>query len=327
MLLACAVLGSCRAQTHRRSFSIWWHPIRRTVLQGQRRRGASRLGLHRKAFRSVGPELIYRGIGLSRVARPTITRSLPGSSSPSRSADRRFHSEVSGRLAATSMAVVSSVASAGLASLTQLNLGDGTHLSVSDSVGAALADALSSVASSSPVLTQPVLTPPDVLTAIGGPRRSDDASRPDTLTVANASNESNNADVSGNNHDGHSGPSSDYNPVNPLPGTTADGFADESVRAILTEISSGIISQAANKPIARPATSGPPQTLSRIEPATLILLASALVLTANRLRRPRHCRAEPRASAHQSRRSARGSEPRYVVVHPGEIATSKTSGS
>jgi len=235
-----------------------------------------------------GPESIYRGVGLSRMAGPTITRLLSGPSSPA-AVGLIAMSKSSGRLAAASMADVASVGSAGLASVTQLNLGDGAYLSVSDSVGAALADNLSSAAWSSPVLAPPVLTPPDVLTAIGGLPRSDVASRPDTPTVANESNKSNNADVSGNNHDGQSGPSTDYNPVSPLPVSTDDRLADESVRAILTEISSGIISRASEQTDRAAGDFGAAANLvQNPEPATLILLASALVLTANRLRRLRH---------------------------------------
>ena len=264
---------------------------------------AARLGL-----RVTRPDLlgfyggpgVYKGLGLAGLARTSGSTVAPWTSSHLGiglvAALKPSH-----HVAATSVADVGFVASTSLASVTQLDLGDGAHLSVSDSVGAALADAISSSASSGDV-----------------------ASPPATPTVLNDVKDSTKADVTGNNSDGQSGPGSGYNPVSPLPDSTASGAADESVKAILTDIASGIISSDSEQTYLAAAGdfAAAGSLVQNPEPATLILLASALAIDGkNGLRR----RQTPKA--HQSCRSARCSEPRYVVVRPGEIAMSKASGS
>ena len=121
-------------------------------------------------------------------------------------------------------------------------------------------------------------------------------SPPATPAVANDVNEStNNADVSGNNHgqggpsNGQSGPRSDYNSVSPLPGNMPNGIADETVKAIFNDLASGIISSASEDTAHRADDfAAAANMVQNPEPATLILLASALVLTAGRLRRQPH---------------------------------------
>jgi hypothetical protein len=232
---------------------------------GGSERGAM-LGLRVRRPILSGPAFFSRGNGLTG-----LTRTLPTLSpwTNSRVAVGLFAAPTfTNRVAGTSVNDVVSVTSAGLASVTQLDLGDGAKLSVADSVGAALADALSSGGGDAP------------LSGGGAP------SRPATPSVANDVNEStNSADVAGNN-DGQNGPSSGYNSVGPLLGSTPNGLADESVKAIFNDIASGIVSSASEDTAHRADDfAAAANMVQNPEPATLILLASALALTANRLRR------------------------------------------
>jgi len=271
VLLACAVLAVVpRAEASPFLLNLVASDSSDEAHAGGGGEHGARLGLRVRRPELPGPVSIYNGIGLKGLARPTISTLSPWTSS--HVAVGLFAApKSSDRVAGTSVADVGSVTLAGLASLTQLDLGHGAQLSVSDSVGAALADALSSSDGG----------------GVESPSGSGVASRPATPSVANESNASNNADVAGNNHDSQSDPTSGYNPVSPLPGSTADGLADESVKAILTDISSGIISSAGEGAAA--GDLAPAENLvQNPEPATLVLLASALALTANRLRRVRH---------------------------------------
>lgn len=263
VLLACAVLGVApRAEAS---------PFLLNLLSsdssdygdsgGGGERGA--MGLRVRGPVLSGPAFIYRGNGLAGLARTTFPTMSPWTNS--RVAAGLFAAPtVTNRVAGTSVTDFASVTSTGLASVTQLDLGGGAQLSVSDSVGAALADALSSNGGS--------------------------ASLPATSTVANVVNATtNNADVSGNNQ-GQGGPSSGYNSVSPLPGGTPNGAVDDSVKALFNDIASGIISSASEDTFrgAADGFAGGANMVQNPEPATLILLASALALTANRLRRQQH---------------------------------------
>jgi hypothetical protein len=69
-----------------------------------------------------------------------------------------------------------------------------------------------------------------------------------------------------------------------------NGIADESVKAIFNDLASGIISSASEDTAHRADDdfAAAANMVQNPEPATLILLASALVLTAARLRRQPH---------------------------------------
>jgi hypothetical protein len=232
---------------------------------GGNERGAM-LGLRVRGPILSGPAINYRGNGLIGLARTTFPTMSPYTNS--RVGVGLFAGPKStNRVGGTSLNDVVSVTSAGLASVTQLDLGDSTKLSVSDSVGAALADALSSSGGNAP------------LSSGNGP------SGPATRTVANDVGEStNSADDSGNNH-GQGGPGSGYESVRQLPGSTPNGVADQSVKAIINDIASGIVSSASEDTAHRADFAAAANMVQNPEPATLILLASALALTANRLRR------------------------------------------
>ena len=220
-------------------------------------------------FAIYGSTGVYRGVGLAELARITGSTVAPWTSSHL-GIGLGAALKPSHRPAATSGADVASVVSTSLPSVTQLDLGDGAHLSVSDSVGEALADALSPTG------------------GVDSPFSGSVASRPDTATVSNDVIGSINADVSGNKHENQSGPSNGYDSVSVPPGSTSFGAADESVNAILTDIASGIVSSASEQ--THPAIgdfAAAENLVQNPEPATLILLASALAITARRFRRPR----------------------------------------
>ena len=271
VLLACAVLGVVpRAEASPFLLNLVSSDSSDYGHAGGGGERGTMLGLRVRGPILSGPAFNYRGNGLIGLARTTFPTLSPWTNS--RVAAGLFAApKFTNRVAGASATDVVSVTSAGLTSVTQLDLGDGAKLSVSNSVGNALADALSSSGGDAPLSSGGV------------------TSRPATGTVANDVNEStNSADVSGNNQ-GQGGPSSGYNSVSPLPGSTPNGAADESVKAIFNDIASGIISSASEDTAHRAddfATAA--NMVQNPEPATLILLASALALTANRLRRPQH---------------------------------------
>ena len=285
VLLACAVLGVVpRAEASPFLLNLASSDSSGYGHVGGDERGAM-LGLRVRGPILSGPAFNYRGNGLIGLARTTFPTLSPWTNS--RVGVGLFAAPKStNHVAGTSATDIVSVTSVGLASVTQLDLGDGAKLSVSDSVGAALADALSSGGGDAPRSNGGVPSPS------GGdlPSLSSGVpSQPATPTVANDVNESaNSADVSGNNH-GQGGPSTDYNSVSPHPGSTPNGVVDESVKALFNDLSSGIISSASDDTAHRADDfAAAANMVQNPEPATLILLASALALTANRLRRQRH---------------------------------------
>jgi hypothetical protein len=274
VLLVCAVLGVVpRAEASPFLLNL----VASDSSDGAHARGggerAARLGLRVSRPEMPGPVAIYNGAGLTRLSRPTVSTLSPSTSS--HLAVGLIEAQKSSyRDTLASVADLGSVASGGLASVTQLDLGNGAHLAVSDTVGAALADALSSPPSSPP--------------------GDSVASSPATPNVANDVKSPNVGEVSGNNLDGQGGPGSGYNSVSPLPSGTANGVADEIVNAeivqvIVADISSGIVSTV-SEPTQRAAAGDfavAENLVQNPEPATLVLLASALALTASRLRRQR----------------------------------------
>jgi len=232
----------------------------------------ARLGLRVRTPEMPGPVFIYNGAALPGLAKSTV--STPALSTSALATISLIEAPKSSyRAGVGSVAEVGSVVSAGRGSVTQLDLGDGTNLSVSDTVRAALADALSPASGDAA------------------------ASSPATPSVANDVKNPNAADVSGNNSTGSNGPSSGYNSVSPLPDrtasplpdSTASGVADETVKAILADLSSGIVSPVGEETQRAAGDLAPVENLvQNPEPATLVLLASALALTAGRLRRQRH---------------------------------------
>lgn len=267
VLLACAVLGVVpRAEASPFLLNLVSSDSSDYGHAGRGGEPGAMLGLRVRGPIVSGPAFNYRGNGLIGLARTTFPTLSPWTNS--RVAAGLFAApKFTNRVAGASATDVVSVTSAGLTSVTQLDLGDGAKLSVSDSVGDALADALSSSGGDAPLSSSNV------------------PSRPATPAVANDVNDStNSADVSG-----QGGPSSDYNSVSSLPGSAPNGVTDESVKRIFNDIASGIISSASEDTAHRADDfAAAANMVQNPEPATLLLLASALALTANRLRRQQH---------------------------------------
>jgi len=242
--------------------------------------GAARLGLRPDAWRVPGPVYAATGLGLR----------LPVKTS----ADTTLSSAVTSGIRPDLIASLKSTigASATFGPLTQLDLGHGAYLSVSGPVGDSLVDVLSSAVATPPgVSTDTDLSnSPGLPTTNGGGSQSNVSSPAATQTVVNGVMNTNQADLSSNNPAVHGGSNSASSTVDALQSSPEHDVTNETVRAILADITSGIISSAAEN-AHRVAGDGVGVTVDEPvhapEPATLILLASGLALAARQLRRRR----------------------------------------